>query len=932
MSILDCIYQLIIGPLKLLFEFIFVKANLVFNNPGLAIIFLSLAMNILVLPLYRRADKMQEEVKNQEKSLEPWVSHIKKTFSGDEKMMMLSTYYRQREYKPIYALKGSLSLFLEIPFFIAAYSFLSELELLKGVSFGVISDLGSQDQLISIMGLSVNLLPILMTAINAISAAIYLKGFPVKNKIQMYGIAVIFLIFLYNSPSGLVFYWTLNNLFSLIKNIFYKLKNPALVLKILFSVTGIFFAAIIFLVHPFSSIKVQIIIITFCFLLQIPLLLTVISNKFVHKSINFPEISAVTKTESRIFLACCVFMTLLLGALIPSAIINDSTSEFVNFKIISAEYEYTSPLWFVMSALMYAAGTFMVWFNIFYHLASPELKKFFSYIMFMFSGTALVNYLFFGTNYGNMSPLLVYDTPPSNSLKECFINCIVLIAVAFVLFLIFRKKANVSKIISCIMCVAVLGMSLFNVVGIQSNLSKGNKILFQDKFAKVSSIPLSTKSKNIVVIMLDRAIGYYFPYLINEKPELKKQFAGFTYYPNTVSFGTRTNIAMLEVFGGYDYIPQEINKRDDISLSQKTNEAIKLMPAVFSKIGFDVTVGNPTYAGYTDEIDLSIFNDMKNVNAFKTSQKTTSEFDVTEELEYVQFRNFFPYGIFKTLPLFIQDQAYMGGDYWTSKINYGEGHQTINGLSKAIGLSKNYLQEYDVMNNLINMTTIEQSDNNTYFSLCNNLTHEPTLLQMPDYTLSQEVDNTDYDSNHKIRYSDDGASITFDEVPQITHYHVNMQAFMLLGKWFDYLRENNVYDNTRIILVSDHGASLGIEECMYGDHLYDDALRYSSILLVKDFNSKYYREDKRFMTNADVPSLAFKDVVKNPVNPYTGKSVNSNYKDNADEITVYDTVVWQVSKNTGNKLSLDYEAKVNVHNDDIFNPKNWTYIRGSVNW
>ena len=212
MSIFNCIYQLFIGPLTLIFEFIFIKANSMLGQPGAAIIFLSLAMNILVLPLYRRADKMQEDARNAEQGLEPWVSHIKKTFSGDERMMILSTYYRQRGYKPIYALKGSLSLLLEIPFFLAAYSFLSELELLKGVSFGPIANLGSPDRLIAVSGISLNLLPILMTLINIISSAIYLKGFPLKNKLQTYGTALIFLVLLYSSPSGLVFYWPLNNL------------------------------------------------------------------------------------------------------------------------------------------------------------------------------------------------------------------------------------------------------------------------------------------------------------------------------------------------------------------------------------------------------------------------------------------------------------------------------------------------------------------------------------------------------------------------------------------------------------------------------------------------------------------------------------------------------------------------------------------------
>ena len=47
-------------------------------------------------------------------------------------------------------LKGATSLFLEIPFFIAAYKFLSGLQLLNGVSFGPIADLGRPDGLLAV--------------------------------------------------------------------------------------------------------------------------------------------------------------------------------------------------------------------------------------------------------------------------------------------------------------------------------------------------------------------------------------------------------------------------------------------------------------------------------------------------------------------------------------------------------------------------------------------------------------------------------------------------------------------------------------------------------------------------------------------------------------------------------------------------------------
>ena len=61
MTFLTALYTLIISPLELLFEVVFVVANRIIGNEGLSIIFLSLAVNFLVLPLYKRADELQAE-------------------------------------------------------------------------------------------------------------------------------------------------------------------------------------------------------------------------------------------------------------------------------------------------------------------------------------------------------------------------------------------------------------------------------------------------------------------------------------------------------------------------------------------------------------------------------------------------------------------------------------------------------------------------------------------------------------------------------------------------------------------------------------------------------------------------------------------------------------------------------------------------------
>ena len=240
MEFLSLLYQLIFMPLQIIFEVIYYLAFRVIGNPGISIIALSFIVNLLVLPLYNRADAIQEAERDMEVKLSKGVEHIKKTFKGDEQLMILQTYYRQNGYSPLDSIKGSISLFLEIPFFVAAYQFLSHLEILNGASLGPIKDLGAPDGLLTVAGMTINVLPFIMTAVNLVSAYIFTKDLTSKTKVQLYSMACFFLVFLYASPAGLVFYWTLNNLFNLVKTIICKLDDTEKGVNIAMAICGIF--------------------------------------------------------------------------------------------------------------------------------------------------------------------------------------------------------------------------------------------------------------------------------------------------------------------------------------------------------------------------------------------------------------------------------------------------------------------------------------------------------------------------------------------------------------------------------------------------------------------------------------------------------------------------------------------------------------------
>ena len=573
MSFLDILYKILIGPLQLVFEIIFTIANRFIGHPGLAIIVLSLIMNFLVLPLYRRADALQEEERDIQAKLQDGVAHIKKTFSGDERMMMLQTYYRQNNYKPTDALNGSISLLLEIPFFIAAYQFLSHLPILQGVSLGPIRDLGSPDALLVIGGLSINILPILMTTINVVSSAIYLKGFPLKAKVQLYGMAAVFLVFLYNSPAGLVFYWTLNNIFSCLKNIFYKLKNPRKVLGILFSVAGIVLFTYGAFVYDDPSLKRKVFLLGVAVLFQLPLLTALLKNKV---KVNIKLIQS--QPNQKVFLLCSLFLTVLVGLLIPSNIIAASPQEFVDVT-----YFY-NPLWYLVSSSCLSIGMFLVWMRVFYWLASDSGKVIFDKIVWILCGVMLVNYMFFGTDLGIITSNLQYEDGMTFTLAQQCINILIITAVAAVSYFVFCKWSKVLSTVLLTAVIAVSGMFVLNIVNINTAIADIDKDsnLSSESDENLPSFTLSTEGKNVIVFMLDRGIGEYIPYLFDEKPELKEQFDGFVHYSNTASFGGHTNFTAPALFGGYEYTPIEMNKRDAEKLVVKHNEALKVLPVLFA--------------------------------------------------------------------------------------------------------------------------------------------------------------------------------------------------------------------------------------------------------------------------------------------------------------------------------------------------------------
>ena len=898
MSFLTMLYTALLMPIQLIFELVFSAAYaLSGEKAGVAIVALSLAINLLVLPLYRRADAMQEEERNIEARLHNGVQHIKKTFRGNERTMMLQTYYRQNNYSPLYVLRSAVSLLLEIPFFIAAYRFLSGLSQLQGVSFGPIADLGVPDGLIPLGSFSVNVLPILMTAINVISTIIFTKGYPLKSKLQLYAMAAFFLVFLYDSPSGLVFYWTLNNLFSLIKTIFYKVKDPKKALRILTFCCGIFslgFGIYDYMVNAFGYRLIFFIVLSV--VLVIPFLFHLIVSK--SKS-RLPQVN--TQPNRKLFFGGALFLTAITGLLIPTTVIAASPQEFI---IVG---NFLHPLWYVLSSFLIAAGFFILWLGIFYWLFSKKAKVIFERAMIVACGVAIVNYLFFSNRLGILNADLIYDNEVYYSFVQILLNLVVLIPVGALIVFLIKKKVKIAYGIVMLATVAMAVMSGINAVGIISSVNEidAEKV---SASAELPELTLSKDGQNVVFIMLDRAMGEYVPYIMEEHPELEEKLSGFTYYSNVISYGGHTNFGVPGLFGGYEYTPVELNKRDTESLESKHNEALKVLPVLFDREGYDVAVCDPPYAGYKEIPDLSIYDDYPSIKAYYT-QGTLSGSEVTDQIISNRYRNFFCHSIVKVMPVCLQEALYNTGTYHNLNATF-----------------TSFAKSYDVLKRMPEITTVSKSSSGSLIMLENDTTHSSVIFEDEKYL---NPTNDFYHSQQVATMTLNGVTLSLDDRSQISNYQTNVAALMRLADWFDYLRAEGVYDNTRIIISSDHGfamqhiSELAVDDTAYADNVnqrFGDAEFYFPLLLVKDFGDRdAFRTSDEFMTNADVPALAVDGLFDQAINPFTGKVISDAEK-TAHEQYVIASDDFSISKNNGN----------------TYLPSRWYAVSGSIwdqnNW
>ena len=930
---LTVLYTFFIAPLEALMTAVLGAAHDLIGSYGWSVAVMSLVVNTLILPIYNKAESWQEEERRIKKGFESTEAMIKRTFKGQERFAMLTTMRRQHGYSARLALRSSLGFFLQIPFFIAAYHLLSNMPELRGVAFGPITDLGAADGLIKLGGFSINVLPLLMTAVNLLSAFVYTASLSKQDKIQLYGLSALFLILLYASPAALTLYWTLNNVYSLGKNFIQKRQikfqrkekntekalcisdgdtqrtrkiswlagNLSSLFLVLFSLgvwreiakveegqqfvadlsvnrlsllMGLLALGLLLgfeVIARSLKVRLSVKLLWVCRGTTIAHLLMVIVlvfwgrdlvSEWAFNPLVRPELVDLMLNVSFALLSLLVFVylfwlvdlkwltvryldsmrgatqalasLLLFVVLVCSPLflyVSDPEEVAVSWQAI------VPPLmlyWFVATSILVLGVRKM-----------PENGVALSYVLALLLFFVVISYTFvFVGDYGLINGgVLEHESAlyfrGINWLKDLLIFALLGCCVVWVYKRLSPTMVN-QLAISMFLCFSFLLMVLFS--GVPTSIKRVDSE--SGGLPKTSdSYLFSLSGKNLVVVVLDMFTGDHFAELMRREPRLMHGLQGFTWYQDTLSAGNSTVFSLPSVVGGDAFSPHKINESANShaeSLLDRYERSYDVIPSLLGEEWDSAVLGSNWRRKREGPAYLNVSHQQMRDDWFGYFYKDKiSDWDSKSRTRVVE--DLISYSVFRASPYSIRRKVYKNGRWLFRERETLRSFESYAAFRSWIEFSKVVLGGNFYRHYYTDITHVGE-----WFDL----NGQPSLLKEITPTAWKETQGV-------LEYS---------------HYLAEKAAVEQLVSWFEWMRKENVFDNTRIVVVSDHGGRdsvwlmQGLGMVPRAGRMLEEGVEVPGVqyplLLVKDFDSKGdLRISSNRMMNSDALPLLLSGIV-----------------------------------------------------------------------
>ena len=400
---------------------------------------------------------------------------------------------------------------------------------------------------------------------------------------------------------------------------------------------------------------------------------------------------------------------------------------------------------------------------------------------------------------------------------------------------------------------------------------------------------------NVLVLLFDGFSGSHLGHILEQFPQFREHLGGFTYYPNTISVDGHTTRTAHTILSGHAQAPYANKNKSMQEYADGIKDALLRTYSAFAKGGFDVqSFGMP----YLQNADSS-----KGVSIYDYSDDYFPAYKALHNIESlvqslrVQNRpigEMISMGLFYFAPYTLRTRVYRDFEFGSHSWIFGSKVQIggfINGLKNASQLP------------IIARNLNANAKGKTLKYIHTMHTHYPFSLDSTSSCVPRFSPPSQLPEAYK------------PFVANALHYDNEIcamrEAFVIL----DFLKANGIYDNTMIVLVSDHSYNDIIEHNIPKSSLGNNP---NPLLLIKNFNAKApLQVDSRLMSNADVYGILC-DTFKVCDEP----NILKNYQQNREIIHTLNVHWTQEAKR---KDSLIFEKIWKV--SDVLNPQKWQEVR-----
>lgn len=414
---------------------------------------------------------------------------------------------------------------------------------------------------------------------------------------------------------------------------------------------------------------------------------------------------------------------------------------------------------------------------------------------------------------------------------------------------------------------------------------------------------LSRSGPNVLIIFLDRFMGGYIESFLERDTTLRTRLSGFTWYPRTVAAGENSIAGVHPVFGGYDYVPRAMNARGK-PLRDVSAEAYNILPKNFSRAGYDVHFVNPRGLGFTMEGDCS-YLDGPNIQCahvpVSIARDRAAELGVpVSALSKSNYGDLLVLlGSMRAAPYSLKAVLNQRGP-WRPFMDHSAGTT---------------FRQWAELEALPRLTKVTDSGEhfNVYWNI---LPHEPYFM------------------GEDCRPRGTPLALTRSEVARrghaslfaLQHAIAARCSLQLVATYFDWMRQVGVYDQTRIIVVSDHGIVGPVEDsssrAVAGGTTKNLFVRTRPLLLVKARGSSAPLQiSEEFLPNAEVPRIACEEI-GGCTNPYLNdRPIKSKA---LDKPFVVSLVPWQFNRQKHDAFVILRELQLT--GSDPYDVRNWSEL------